>query len=108
MSIRPMDLQVAVQRTAEVGRAHGNDTNRPLIAQQQFASEMQKQTQRENRKVATSHKTEGEPLNKDKEKGSKRSRGRQDGAHQEKKAAKLKTHKVQHRGYNGSMFDISI
>jgi len=65
MSIRPVDLQVLLPRSAEVSRIANNENGRPEAQQQQFAQALQKQAAHEQRQVVQAAKSDKQPIDKD-------------------------------------------
>lgn len=65
MSILPVDQQIMVQKSAEVGRINHNESNRPETAQQQFLEKLQREAQRQEQDVTQANKTEEQNINKD-------------------------------------------
>jgi len=64
MSIRPVDLQVVVQRTAEVGRA-GENNPRQDANSQAFSDVVKKEIDLKDKQVADLNKSEHEKISKD-------------------------------------------
>ena len=64
MSIRPVDLQVMVQKTAESSRINQHDSAKTDVAQQQFASQFQKEVEIHEQQVLQSNKSEQENIDK--------------------------------------------
>ena len=100
MSLRPIDMQMPVQRSADVVQASNNASHRPEYLHQQFAERMQRETEHNEKHVRESNKSEEEAINRDGRGHS--GRGSQKEADKEKKKAAL-------RAFNGgSLLDIKV
>jgi len=72
MSIRPTDLQIIVQKTHEVERLQQNQQQQSKTQQQQFAGQLQKQSEVKERQVNSSpHADEITIRHKEKDAGQK-------------------------------------
>ena len=65
MGIRPVDLQVMVQRAPEVNRATNNDGSRAETQNNQFAQSFQKMVEQEGKQVANANQAEKSSVDKD-------------------------------------------
>ena len=65
MGIRPVDLQVMVQRAAEVNRATNNDGSRAETQNNQFAQSFQKVVEQEGKQVVNANQAEKANVDKD-------------------------------------------
>jgi len=90
-AIRPVDMQVMVQRTPELNRLTNNDGSRAETQQNQFSQEFQRLSEHAQRTVVQAQETEGRDVDKDgsagKEKEQKKKRRptrRQDDSEEEK------------------------
>ena len=100
MSIRPVDLQMVLPKSAEVSKM--NEPIRPEVQQQQFQNQLQKQTAQEAQQVKT--RTQVERVDKDRQQGG----GRNQQSPKKKSSTKTGTYQ-QHQNPDGmSMVDISI
>lgn len=103
MAIRPVDLQLLVQKTTEINRTEQGEARRPEVQHQQFSQVMQKHTDQETHQVLQSNKSEHDGINKD---GSsqnqyerrKKNKGKEKDEHKSKSAKSGST----------SMFDVTI
>ena len=102
MSIRPIDLTVSVQRSVEVHRSE-NGVGRPDVAQQHFASELQKQVENDDRAVNKRNKSEESDVNKD----CNGQGGASGGSSRDKKREKNEP-EVKYIADGDSMLDISV
>lgn len=64
MSLRSIDLQVALPKVQEAGQGHRTQ-NQQDTNQQQFASQFQKQTEQQQKQVQNSPKSEGAQVRKE-------------------------------------------
>ncbi len=101
MSIRPIDMQVMVQKSAEVSRLNHNESNRPEIAQQQFLDKLHKELTQKDQQVTETNKSEHQNVDKD---------GRGPGAHHQKskKEQEKQSQKETQKENSTSMFDVRI
>ncbi len=58
MSIRPIDLQVTIPKSAELNKSNLNDNNRPDLQQRHFSEQFQKQIDLNQQSVIKSEKSE--------------------------------------------------
>jgi len=65
MGIRPVDLQVMVQRAPELNRATNNDGSRAETQNSQFAQSFQKVVEQEGKQVLEANQAEQTNVNKD-------------------------------------------
>lgn len=65
MSIRPIDLQISVQRTQEISRVANSDNSNAENQNSQFAQSFQKATDQEIRQVVNVNKSEDAQITKD-------------------------------------------
>jgi len=65
MGIRPVDLQVMVQRAPEVNRATNNDGSRAETQNNQFAQSFQKVVEQEGKQVNTAAQADKANVDKD-------------------------------------------
>jgi len=65
MDIRPVDMQVMVQRAAMLNRATNNDGSRAETQNTQFANEFARATEQEQKAVVQTPESENAELNKD-------------------------------------------
>jgi len=65
MGIRPVDLQVMVQRAPEVNRATNNDGSRAETQNNQFAQSFQKTIEQESKQVINANQAEKSNVDKD-------------------------------------------
>jgi len=100
MSLRPIDMQMPVQRSADVIQASNNAAHRPEYLHQQFAERLQRETEHNDKHVRQSNKPEEETINRDGRGNGRNSFGKN--ADKEKKKAALRTL------INGSTLDIRI
>ena len=101
MSLRPIDMQMPVQRSADVIQASNNAAHRPEYLHQQFAERLQRETDRNDKHVRKSNKSEEEVIKREGREHSKRGYNR-DNKEKDKKRAALSAFK------NGSILDIRI
>jgi hypothetical protein len=102
MSIRPVDLQILMQRAVEINKTEQGEGRRPEVAHQQFSQIIQKQTEEESHQVLRTNKSEHEPIDKDGKGGNqyerrKKGKGKGDGKGDGKE-----------KGTGTGMFDISV
>ncbi len=102
MSIRPIDLQAMLTRSAEISRINSPDASKPEIMHQQFAAQMQKENEQERQQVNMSAKTEQGNVNEDgsNKNDSETKRGRRE--REKKEAAKAV------RDYKSGILDIKV
>ena len=65
MGIRPVDLQVMIQRAPEINRAMNNDGSRAETQNNQFAQSFQKVMEQEGKQVTTANQAEKSNVDKD-------------------------------------------
>ena len=65
MGIRPVDLQVMIQRAPEVNRATNNDGSRAETQNNQFAQSLQKMVEQESKQVVNTNQAEKSSVDKD-------------------------------------------
>lgn len=65
MGIRPVDLQVMVQRAPEINRATNSDGSRAETQNSQFAQSFQKVVEQESKQVANTQQSEKSDVDKD-------------------------------------------
>ena len=65
MSLRPIDMQTPVQRSADVAQSSNNAAHRPEYMHQQFAERLQREAEHNDRHVRQSNKSEEENINRD-------------------------------------------
>ena len=102
MAIRPVDLQVMVQKAGETTRINQHDNARPEVAQQLFAEQLEKQARHESQFVQESQKPEQETVDKDGRGPGSEGEGRGKGKERKKEDDQSPIAK------SDSMFDISI
>ena len=99
MSLRPIDMHIAVQRSADVIQASNNAARRPEILHQQFAARIQREVEHNDKHVRQSNKSEEEAINREGRGDSRRGSKKDD---KDKKKAAL-------RAFNGgSTIDIKV
>lgn len=101
MAIRPVDLQLLVQKTSDVNRTEQGEARRPEVAHQQFSQVMQKHVDEETHQVLHSNKSEHDGIDKD---GSNNNQYEKRRKNKNKPEAKEKTVKQE----STSMFDVTI
>ena len=100
MSLRPIDMQMPVQRSADVIQASNNAARRPEYLHQEFAARLQREAEHNDKHVRQSNKPEEEAINREGRGDSRR--GSKKDENKEKKKAAL-------RAFNsGSIIDIRI
>ena len=87
MSIRPIDMQMPVQRSADVIQASNNAAHRPEHLHQQFAERLQREAQYNEKHVRQSNKSEEETTKRENRKDSKHNSDRKNKDKEKKKAA---------------------
>ena len=87
MSIRPIDMQMPVQRSADVIQASNNAAHRPEHLHQQFAERLQREAQYNEKHVRQSNKPEEETAKRENRKDSKHNSDRKNKDKEKKKAA---------------------
>jgi len=102
MSIRPIDMQMPVQRSADVIQASNNAAHRPEHLHQQFAERLQREAQYNEKHVRQSNKSEEETIKRENRKDSKRDSDRKNNKDKEKKKAALNSF------MSGSLLDIRV
>ena len=65
MAIRPVDMQVMLQRAPEVNRLTNNDGSRAETQNSQFANEFQRAAEQEQKQVIQTQNAEGRDVDKD-------------------------------------------
>ncbi|MCL2235542.1 MAG: hypothetical protein FWB98_03750 [Defluviitaleaceae bacterium] len=65
MSIRPVDMQVMIQRVPELNRMTNNDGSRQEVQNNQFANQFAKATQDAQKQVIEANEAEKQELDKD-------------------------------------------
>ena len=103
MGVRPVDMQVMVQRAAQLNRVTNNDGSRAEIQNNQFANEFAKAAEQGQRQVNQAEQPEGAEFNKD-GKGS----GAQGGSKGKKKDEEKDKPKKNIPGPSQGMLDIKI
>ncbi|ADG82363.1 hypothetical protein [Thermincola potens] len=68
MSLRPVDMQVLIPKIDEVAKSHQIQNQHEEFQQQQFAAQLQKQAELQQKQVTNSPKSEGGKIKKEKEK----------------------------------------
>jgi hypothetical protein len=63
--IRPVDMQVMLQRAPEVNRVTNNDGSRAETQNNQFAEQFQRLSEQSARQVTSTHQTEGQDVDPD-------------------------------------------
>ena len=106
MSMRPIDFQGGVSRSAELHKINTNENNRPDVLQQAFAKEVDKQAQREASQVVQTNKSEFNTINADGR--GNNSRGQQKKNEKQKDKPKKKQDGIKYNKNSTSMYDISI
>jgi len=87
MSLRPIDMQTPVQRSADVVQASNNAAHRPEYLHQQFAERLQKEAEHNDKHVRQSNRPEGEVIKRENREHSKRGSERENKEKEKKKAA---------------------
>ncbi len=102
MSIRPVDLQVLVQKSSEVNRV-SNGSERHDASAQAFANVIKKEVSQQEQQVVHSHKTDKDPVDKDGKGGNAYSKKSRDKREEKKDESK------QDKQYKEtSMFDMKV
>ena len=101
MSLRPIDMQMPVQRSADVIQASNNAAHRPEYLHQQFAQRLQRETEHNDKHVRQSNRPEEEVIKREGREHSKRGSER-DNKEKEKKKAAINAFK------SGSIIDIRV
>lgn len=107
MSIRPVDLQVMLPRSTEVGKIQNNINNRPENQQQLFAQHLQRQVEHDQQHVIQTNKSEKQTVDKDgsnKNKQQARKKNTNDAKQDDQKNDKPKNSPYENKG----MLDITI
>ena len=65
MSIRPLDMQVILAKSADVTKVNTTLANNPNAGQQAFSTIMQKQSEESNKQVSQNEFVEQSTINKD-------------------------------------------
>jgi len=100
MPLRPIDMQMPVQRSADVIQASNNAARRPEHLHQQYAERLQREAEHNDKHVRQPNKSEEEAIN--------REGRRQSGRDSEKEANKEKKKAALHAFKSGSILDIRI
>lgn len=82
MSIRPIDLQVLIPRTEEIGRKQQGQQDKNQAESQKFMLQFQEQAKNRQSQVQTSQKSEQEKINQ--EKKEKSNQGKKQGKNNKK------------------------
>ena len=102
MSIRPVDLQVLIPRSAEVNKTESPESRRPEVMNQLFANTLQKRVEQDQQQVLQTYRPEQDAVDKD---GSNKNNQEKNKKKNRKTAQELsKTRKAT----STSMIDISI
>ncbi|MDR3239644.1 MAG: hypothetical protein LBT44_06105 [Clostridiales bacterium] len=105
MSLRPIDMTAAVQRSADTIKTGANEAHhRPEVLHQQFTEQLQKQVRQHEQQVQQSNKAESRNIKRD----AKESGGKKRGASQYSQDKKEKSSSALLQGLGGSMLDIQI
>ncbi len=99
MSIRPIDMQVMVHKSADIHKLNNNESGKHEVTQQQFSQQLEKQTKNSDQQIMQSNKSE-HSVDKD-------GRGNAGGGSKNKKESKEKN-KEESKSKSSSMFDVSI
>ena len=102
MSIRPIDMQMPVQRSADVIQASNNAAHRPEHLHQQFAERLQREAAHNEKHVRQSNKPEEETIKRESRRDSKGRSSDRDSKDKEKKKAALSSL------VSGSLLDIRV
>jgi uncharacterized membrane protein len=102
MPIRPIDMSITVQRTADLNRAQTGQQAPPETQHQQFADRLNRMAEQEQTQVNQSPTSEEATVNKD-GKG-----GNQAGGKRGKKKKKEDETPTKSRMVSNSMFDVTI
>lgn len=101
MSIRPVDMQLSVHKSTDVGRTHNQGSGQQEITQQQqFSEKLQKETTQMEQQVAKSDKSEKQNIDKDGRNGT--------GYHSAKRENAKKKKDDNEKSKSTSMFDVTI
>lgn len=100
MSLRPVDMQVLVSRTPELGRTSANDTNRLSANTQMFANQLNKEVQQAQSTVSQAVKPD-EQINVN-------SNGSNNAGYNARKKKKKKDEEKKKEGDGTSLVDISV
>lgn len=103
MAIRPVDLQLLVQKTTEINRMDQGEARRPEVQHQQFSQVMQKQTEQETHQVLQTNKSEQDGIDKD---GSNQNQYERRKKNKNKDKDELKTKSA--KSGSTSMFDVTV
>jgi len=87
MSLRPIDMQMPVQRSADVVQASNNAAHRPENLHQQFAERLRRETEHNDKHVRQSNKPEEGTIDREGRERSKRGSDRENKEKEKKKAA---------------------
>ena len=101
MPLQPIDMQMPVQRSADVILASNNAAHRPEVMRQQFAEQLQRETEHNDKHVRQSNKTE-ESLMRQERRGASKRGPQGDKKDNEKKKAALELFK------SGNIIDIRV
>jgi len=100
MSLRPIDMQMPVQRSADVVQASNSAARRPEYLHQQFAERLQREAEHNEKHVRKPHKSEKETINREGRGHSGNGSKKDD--NKEKKRAALRA------SISGSILDIRV
>ena len=87
MSLRPIDMQMPIQRSADIIQASNNSANRPEHLHQQFAERLQREADHNEKHVRQSNKPEEEIIKREGRGQSKHGSDRENKEKEKKKAA---------------------
>lgn len=71
MSIRPIDMQVMIPKTQEVGKTHQAELQKPVSEQMQFEAQMQKQVNQNQHQVVHADKSDKTAIRDDQQRKKK-------------------------------------
>ena len=101
MSLRPIDMQMPVQRSADVIQASNNAAHRPEYLQQHFAERLQREVEHNEKHVRKSNKSEEDTIKRE-GRGNSKHGSERDNKEKEKKRAALSSL------MGGSLLDIRV
>ena len=101
MAIRPVDLQIMVQKAGETTRINQQDASRQEVAQQMFAEQLEKQARHQTQFVQDTNKSEQDNIDKDGQGPGREYKGRKGKDSKKEQEAEL-------QAKSDSMFDVSI
>ncbi|MDR2650328.1 MAG: hypothetical protein LBB94_11530 [Clostridiales bacterium] len=87
MSLRPVDMQMPVQRSADAIQASNNAAHRPEYQRQWFAERLRREAEHNERHVRKSNKPEEETIDREERGRSKHESNRENKEKEKKKAA---------------------